>query len=177
MRDESPGPATGPDPIAAPSTSGPRDPSADTTPTADDLVRRTAALRLAQHLNTGVSLLKACEDDPTLPPDQRLKAVQAAARLINANAHLGRAIGYLSQVERRSRAIVQTLPAPASKHSNSIPVVSFADALQKKMMAYMTRAAEEVLDPGIVELEEEIATQKAEAARRAARKEEAEPQQ
>lgn len=148
-----PGNPPGSPPPKAPRNDGP-------PPTWDDVVRQGTVLRLMEHLNVGVQLAADISKDPAFSADDRLQAVFAAARMINANAHLGKTIGYLAQVEQRRRTVVQHLDPPKVwNDSNSIPEVLLERELTLKMLRYMKVIADETFDPAIEEAAQEKAAQ------------------
>jgi len=107
----------------SPPNAGPP-PNDGSAPDLDDMVRQGTVLRLMEHLNVGVQLAADFSKDPAFSADDRLQAVLATARMITANAHLGKAIGYLAQVEQRRVTVVQHLEPPKVwNDSNSIPEV------------------------------------------------------
>lgn len=139
----------------------PGNPPDSPPPSWNDVVRQGTVLRLMEHLNVGVQLAADISKDPAFSADDRLQAVFAAARMINANAHLGKTIGYLAQVEQRRRTVVQHLDPPGAwNDSNSILEVSLQRELTQKMLRYMKVLADETFDPAIAEAAQEKAAQK-----------------
>lgn len=123
-------------------------------PTWDDVVRQGTVLRLLEHLNVGVQLAADLSKDPAFSADDRLQAVLVTAKMINANAHLGRAIGYLAQVEQRRRTVVQHIDPPGVwNDSISNQEVLLERELTLKMLRYMKVIADETFDPAIAEAE------------------------
>jgi hypothetical protein len=142
---------TNPDPQAAP---GPESTDASATPPeSDDDFRRHAIARLAENLDLGADLLARCEHFANLPKGNRLNAVFAAARLMNANAAAAKALAQLAQVERRQRTIVERIQpsAPVLNDSNSILQDSLIRDVNLTMLRYMKLVADEDLGPAIDE--------------------------
>jgi hypothetical protein len=136
----------------------PPPPNDGSAPDLDDMVRQGTVLRLMEHLNVGVQLAADFSKDPAFSADDRLQAVLATARMITANAHLGKAIGYLAQVEQRRVTVVQRLDPPKVwNDSNSIPEVLLEQELVLKMLRYMKVIADETFDPAIKEAAEKAA--------------------
>lgn len=102
-----------PPPEAAPSAQPPYD---------DDAYRKCAVEELSVHLLRGGALLEHCETLADASYSDRVSAITAAAKLINANAQLAKALAQMVQVERRSRTIVETVqrPNPKTAGLNSI---------------------------------------------------------
>lgn len=123
-------------------------------PTWDDVVRQGTVLRLMEHLNIGVQMVADLSKDPAFSADDRLQVVLASARMIQANANLGKAIGVLAQVEHRRRTVVQHIDPPKVwNDSISIQEVMLERDLTLKMLRYMKVIADETFDPAIAEAE------------------------
>lgn len=73
-------------------------------PPPDDL-RRDAMRHLLDHLESGSSLILRCEDLTSQPGD-RVGSINAAARVLLANAKVADALARISQVEQRKRSVV-----------------------------------------------------------------------
>jgi hypothetical protein len=73
-------------------------------PVPDDL-RRDAMRHLLDHLESGSSLILRCEDLTSQPGD-RVGPINAAARVLLANAKVADALARISQVEQRKRSVV-----------------------------------------------------------------------
>jgi hypothetical protein len=141
----------------------------------NESLRRVVALRLAEHLDDGVELAsEVCNDPYSRSPDDRITATFAVARMINANAHLGRAIANFAQVEQRRRMIVERVEAPSPVLNDSISIqdVQLARDMTNKMFRYMKVLCDETFDPAIEEAAQAEAA-KAEAAKAEAAKAEA----
>lgn len=82
---------------------------------ADDALRRFAAEQLAQHLETGASLVERCEALALTSRGDRLGPLNAAARLMHANAHVAQTLAHVALVERRSRSIIERIQPPDPK--------------------------------------------------------------
>lgn len=137
----------------------------------NESVRRVVALRLMEHLDDGVELASQICNDPYLRcPDDRINAAFSVARMINANAQLGRAIANFTQIEQRRRLIVERVEQPlVLNDSISIQDAQLAHDLRNKMFRYMKVLADETFDPAIKEAEE-AEEAKAEAAKAEAAK-------
>jgi hypothetical protein len=122
----------------------------------NESLRRVVALRLMEHLDDGVELAsEVCNDPIFRSPDDRITATFAVARMISANAQLGRAIANFAQVEQRRRMIVERVEPPlVLNDSNSIQDALLARELRRKMLRYMKVLADETFDPAIKEAEE-----------------------
>jgi hypothetical protein len=151
----------------------------------NESLRRVVALRLVEHLDEGVQLASdICNDPYFRNPDDRITATFAVARMINANAHLGRAIAAFAQVEQRRRMIVEQVePHSVLNDSISIQDAQLARELQNKIFRYMKVIADETFDPAIQEAEDAAKAEaakaeavKAEAAKAAAAAEPAKPE-
>jgi hypothetical protein len=82
---------------------------ASTPAEADEVLRRLAAERLADHLEIGISLAGHCEMLAGKTKGDRLGPVYAAARLMQANAAVAEALVNVAQIERRRRSIVERI--------------------------------------------------------------------
>src|SRR5689334_16597233 len=74
-------------------------------PVPDDL-RRDAMRHLLDHLESGSSLVLRCEDLVASQPGDRTGPINAAARVLLANAKVADALARISQVEQRKRSVV-----------------------------------------------------------------------
>jgi hypothetical protein len=83
----------------------------------DEAHRQSAVEALAQHLARGGALLARCETLAEAKRGDRLGPIYAAARLLNADAQVARALAHVGLVERRSRTIVETLQAPGAQNN------------------------------------------------------------
>ncbi len=83
----------------------------------DEIHRQSAVEALAQHLARGGALLARCETLANAVRGDRLGPIYAAARLLNADAQVARALAHVGLVERRSRTIVETVQAPGAQNS------------------------------------------------------------
>ena len=72
----------------------------------DDGLRRDAMRHLVDYLKSGSSLVSRCEDLLVTQPDDKLGAVYAAARLMQANTRVADALSRVAQVEQRRRSVV-----------------------------------------------------------------------
>jgi hypothetical protein len=82
----------------------------------DEAYRQSAVAALARHLSRGGDLLAHCEMLAKAKRGDRLGPLYAAARLLNANAQVARALAHVGLVERRSRTIVETIQSPDAKN-------------------------------------------------------------
>lgn len=87
----------------------------------DEVHRQSAAAELADHLAQSGALLARCVAMAKATRGDRLGPMYAAARLMNANAQVARALAHVALVERRTRTIVETiqLPKPENAELNS----------------------------------------------------------
>ncbi|GAA0588547.1 hypothetical protein [Rhizomicrobium electricum] len=152
-----------PDPIVITKTKRPKPPPAPEMPLEgsaanwNESLRRVTALRLVEHLDDGVELAsEICNDPYFRNPEDRITATLAMARMVSANAQLGRAIAAFAQVEQRRRMIVERVerPVPVSNDSNSIQDIALAHDIRHKMFRYMKVLADETFDPAIQEADD-----------------------
>jgi|WetSurMetagenome_2_1015567.scaffolds.fasta_scaffold774788_1 hypothetical protein len=89
----------------------------DPTPasTQDEIHRQSAVEQLAGYLARGGALLARCEALANAARGDRLGPVYAAARLLNANAQVAKALAHVALVESRRRTIIETVQIPAPK--------------------------------------------------------------
>jgi hypothetical protein len=81
----------------------------------DEELRRLAAERLAEHLDVGSTLILRCETLSLTTKGDKLGPINAAARLMRANAHVAEVLANVAQVERRRRSIVERIQPPDRK--------------------------------------------------------------
>lgn len=95
----------------------------DTTapPRTDDELRRYAAERLADHLTLGVDLASRCEHLSMQAKRDKVGPLNAAARLMLANARIAETLAMFANIEHRRRSIVEHLQPANAKfpHLNS----------------------------------------------------------
>jgi hypothetical protein len=110
-------------------------------------------------LDDGAELAsRMCNDPFFRSPEDRVTATLTAARIISANASLGRALASLVQVEQRRRTIIEHAgPATAWNDSISIQEAKIIRNVQFKMWRYLKVFADDTLDPPIAEAEEAAA--------------------
>ena len=84
-------------------------------PRPDDELRRLAAVRLADHLDRTTSLIQRCEELALRRKGDKLGPIDAAARLMRANAVVASALARVAQVESRHRSVVETVAKPDPK--------------------------------------------------------------
>lgn len=139
---------------------------------AEGEMRHHSAARLVDQLDIVTGLAEHCERMTAIPSHDRIAPVYAAARLMNATAHVAKALGTLTHTEQRIRRIIEVVQLPAAQkpHSNSTlddstpPNLSqqelskqaaaaldglLFDTLQRKMLLYMNMVAAEALDPDL----------------------------
>ena len=87
----------------------------------DEVHRQSAAAELAGYLAQSGTLLARCVAMAKATRGDRLGPMYAAARLMNANAQVARALAHVALVERRTRTIVETIqpPKPENTELNS----------------------------------------------------------
>jgi hypothetical protein len=84
----------------------------------DEVHRQSAAAELARFLVRGSELLARCEALAKVNRGaNRLGAIAAAARLMNANAQVARALAHVALVESRRRLIVETIQPPKAENA------------------------------------------------------------
>ena len=76
-------------------------------PRTDDELRRYAVEQLAEHLTIGVDLAARCQNLSLRSESDKVGPINAAARLMQANARIAEALASVAQVERRRRTIVE----------------------------------------------------------------------
>jgi hypothetical protein len=84
-------------------------------PSQDEIHRQSAVEQLAGYLARGGALLARCEAMAKAARGDRLGPVYAAARLMNANAQVAKALAHVALVESRRRTIIETVQPPAPK--------------------------------------------------------------
>lgn len=126
--------------------------------------RQHGAARVMEQLDVSSGLIQQTEHLAGLPESDRLAAINAAARLMSANARLAQALYQFVQGETRHRQIVERVQSDTTtlRHSNANrdaegaapqPVIDdtlFA-LLQRRMLLYMNMVAAERLDPELKE--------------------------
>jgi hypothetical protein len=86
-------------------------------PSQDEIHRQSAVEQLAGYLARGGVLLARCEALAKAARGDRLGPVYAAARLLNANAQVAKALAHVALVESRRRTIIETVQTPAPKNA------------------------------------------------------------
>jgi hypothetical protein len=81
----------------------------------DEVHRQSAVEELAGYLAKARGMLARCEAMSKAARGDRLGPVYAAARLMNANAQIARALAHVALVESRRRMIIETIQSPAPK--------------------------------------------------------------
>ena len=148
-----------PPPRAAPPPNNHAD---DEAPYSDEAMRRHAVERLADHLDIATGLMERCEHLAALPKGKRVEPIFAAARLMQADAHVAKALAQMAQVERRQRTIIERVQPPVvvSNGSKSNPVGALIETLSEKMLRYMNVLADEKLTPTINQADESARAKK-----------------
>ncbi len=82
----------------------------------DDAHRQSAASELAAYLACARTMIARCEAMSKAARGDRLGPIHAAARLMNANAQVARALAHVALVESRHRTIVEKIQSPAQKN-------------------------------------------------------------
>ena len=75
----------------------------------DEVHRQSAVEELAGYLTKAGAMLDRCEAMSKAARGDRLGPVYAAARLMNANAQVARALAHVALVESRRRTIIETI--------------------------------------------------------------------
>jgi hypothetical protein len=83
----------------------------------DEVHRQSAVEELARYLARSGAMLARCEALSKATRGDRLGPVYAAARLMNANAQVARALAHVALVESRRRTIIETVQPPAPKNT------------------------------------------------------------
>jgi hypothetical protein len=88
----------------------------------DDAYRQVTVQDLALALSRSDALLARCQAMAEVANFDQLGPINAAARLMNAQAQVAKALAQAAQVERRSRTIIETVqrPNPENAGLNSI---------------------------------------------------------
>jgi len=84
-------------------------------PRTDDELRRYAAEQLAEHLTIGVDLAARCQNLSLRAESDKVGPINAAARLMQANARIAEALATFAQIERRRRTITERIQPPDKK--------------------------------------------------------------
>ena len=113
----------------------------------DEELRRLVAARLAEQVDIGSSLIARCEHLASLPKGNRVAPLHAAARLVQADARAAQAFAQVSQLERRSRRIVERVQpvTPQNADLNSSFEARTLDEIGNLMIRYMKLYADETL--------------------------------
>ena len=83
----------------------------------DEIHRQSAVEELAGYLVKAGGMIDRCEAMSKAARGDRLGPVYAAARLMNANAQVARALAHVALVESRRRMIVETIQSPPPKNA------------------------------------------------------------
>ena len=83
----------------------------------DEVHRQSAVEELAGYLAKAGAMLDRCEAMSKAARGDRLGPVYAAARLMNANAQVARALAHVALVESRRRMIIETIQSPPPKNA------------------------------------------------------------
>lgn len=125
----------------------------------NEATRRAVTWQMAALLDDGVGLARRMCSDPVFSgPDERVTATLTAARIINANASLGRALATLTQVEQRRRTLIEHVePSKPWNDSNSIEEGKIIRELQFKMWRYLKMLTDESLTPELKDADDRAA--------------------
>ena len=93
----------------------------------DEVHRQSAVEELAGYLVKAGAMLDRCEAMSKAARGDRLGPVYAAARLMNANAQVARALAHVALVESRRRMIIETIQPPPPKNTELNSRFSSAD--------------------------------------------------
>jgi hypothetical protein len=115
----------------------------------DEVLRRTAAEQLAQQLARGDELVARCAElSAAGEAGDQIGSLNAAARLILANARIAQALAQVARVERRSRSVTERVLPPRLIELNSkTPKERRAEASATILRALAAHRAEERLRP------------------------------
>lgn len=129
----------------------------DAVAMSDDELRHHGAARLAEHLDMTTDLVERCGQLAGMREGDRVAPLYAAARLMQANAQIAKALGYVAQTEIRRRTIIEHIQPPAAKtaYSNCSLENRLEDELRLTMLRYMKLLADETLEPSLREAEAE----------------------
>ena len=129
----------------------------DAVAMSDDELRHHGAARLAEQLDMTSDLVERCGQLADMREGDRVSPIYAAARLLQANAQIAKALGYVAQAEIRRRTIVEHIQPPAAKTAdlNCSLENQMEAALRLKMLRYMTLLADETLEPALREAQAE----------------------
>jgi len=83
----------------------------------DEVHRQSAVEELAGYLTNARGMLARCEAMSKAARGDRLGPIYAAARLMNANAQVARALAHVALVESRRRMIIETIQPPPPKNA------------------------------------------------------------
>lgn len=83
----------------------------------DEIHRQTALERLADTFTRVDALLARCEALSRADRGDRLGPIYAAARIVDANAHLAKAFAHVALIETRHRTIVERSQPPDPKNA------------------------------------------------------------
>jgi hypothetical protein len=86
-------------------------------PRTDDELRRYAAEQLAEHLAIGVSMATRCQGLSMQANLDKVGPLNAAARLMQANARVVEALATFALIERRKRSISERIQSPDKKQA------------------------------------------------------------
>lgn len=136
-------------------------------PLTEDEKRQQSADRLLSQLDVVTDLTRHCQHMASIPANDRIAPVYAAARLMTATALVAKALGTLTHTETRHRQIIEQAeplaaqkpysnakldtPAPPeatdlSKQAGAALDSVLFDTLQRKMLLYMNLLAAETFD-------------------------------
>jgi len=129
----------------------------DAVAMSDDELRHHGAARLAEHLDITTELVERCNHLAGMREGDRVSPIYAAARLMQADAQIAKALGYVTQAEIRRRTIVEHIQLPVAKTADLN--CSLDDRMEAElcstMLRYMKLLASETLEPSLREAEAE----------------------
>jgi hypothetical protein len=133
---------------AAPGNSGHTNQAASTDapepPRTDDELRRYAAEQLAEHLAIGVSMATRCQGLSMQANLDKVGPLNAAARLMQANARVAEALAQFAYVERRSRSISERVQPPDPKLAELNSKLEKEKVTQEELTKFWQRMDEHV---------------------------------
>lgn len=134
---------------AAPAPKPPKTSRPQPSPlSADEGYRRFTAEQLGVALMHSEKLLERCAVMAEVASHDEFGAIHATARLMNATAQVAKALAQITQVERRSRTIIETIQAPAPELNSLFSASQNCSPQQRKQMR-------EVLERALLQFLEE----------------------
>lgn len=120
--DTQPAQALAPQTERVPAQTGRAEPRRVNRPYSDETYRQITVEQLALTLVRSDSLMVRCAELASIARSDEMGAINAAARVMTANAVVAKALAQLAKVERCSRTIIETIqkPDPENAGLNSI---------------------------------------------------------